>query len=97
MRQNKEGREPGGKHTDDVEVGVEEDGAVVVFGFTLVHGRVANVHIFHYERSCGHRAPRFFIHFYREGGGKRRGGNVEFVKQKQAESKELFNREAEAH
>ena len=54
--------------TDDVEVGVEEDGAVHIGGLALIHRRVGVLHIPE-DQHAGRNAPtRIVVHLYGEKG-----------------------------
>lgn len=57
------------KHTNDIKEGIDDDGAVHISGFTLIHGYVFDIHVSQCHQPARYTAPRLFIHFYGEGGG----------------------------
>lgn len=54
------------ERTDDVEVGVEEDGAMLVAGLTLIHGGVTKLHVPQDQDTTRDAAAAFLVDFYRE-------------------------------
>lgn len=71
------------QRTDDMEVGVEEDGAVFVGGLTLIHSGVSVLDVLQYQHTTRYTPTRIVVHLYTAGeekSGEKEDGAGEEVK-----------------